>query len=51
LTRPRISFEWLHACCGCEVSLLDAGSGFLDLLGQVEIVHFPLLMDHKYAAQ
>lgn len=51
MTRPRISFEWLHACCGCEVSLLDAGNGFLELLDQVEIVHFPLLMDHKYAAQ
>lgn len=50
MTRPRISFAWLHACCGCEVSLLDAGAGFLELLQQVEIVHFPLLMDHKYQA-
>lgn len=48
MTRPRISFAWLHACCGCEVSLLDAGDDFLQLLQQVEIVHFPLLMDHKY---
>ena len=47
MTRPRISFAWLHACCGCEVSLLDAGDGFLQLLQAVEIVHFPLLMDHK----
>lgn len=50
MTRPRISFAWLHACCGCEVSLLDAGDGFWDLLQAVEIVHFPLLMDHKNQA-
>ncbi|MBM9615426.1 methyl viologen-reducing hydrogenase [Desulfobulbus rhabdoformis] len=45
---PRLSFEWLHACCGCEVSLLDAGDDFLTLVSQVEIVHCPLLLDNKY---
>ncbi|MGD9949107.1 MAG: methyl viologen-reducing hydrogenase [Desulfobulbus sp.] len=48
MNQPRLSFEWLHACCGCEVSLLDSGSQLLALLNRVEIVHFPLLMDHKY---
>ncbi|MGE4561057.1 MAG: methyl viologen-reducing hydrogenase [Desulfobulbus sp.] len=48
MTLPRLSFEWLHACCGCEVSLLDSGTALLALLDRVEIVHFPLLMDHKY---
>jgi F420-non-reducing hydrogenase small subunit len=48
LTLPRLSFSWLHACCGCEVSLLDAGGALLDLLARVEVVHFPLLVDHKY---
>ncbi len=47
--RPRLSFEWLHACSGCEISLLDSGEGLLGLLERAEIVHFPLLMDHKYA--
>lgn len=46
--RPRLSFEWLHACSGCEISLLNSGEGLLELLERVEIVHFPLLMDHKY---
>ncbi|MDD2463536.1 MAG: methyl viologen-reducing hydrogenase [Desulfobulbus sp.] len=45
---PRLSCEWLHACCGCEVSLLDAGPKLIALLSRVEVVHFPLLMDHKY---
>jgi F420-non-reducing hydrogenase small subunit len=48
LIPPRLSFEWLHACCGCEVSLLDAGTAAFDLLARVEVVHFPLLMAHKY---
>lgn len=46
--RPRLSFEWLHACSGCEISLLNSGERLLGLLDRVEIVHFPLLMDHKY---
>ncbi len=47
--KPRLSFEWLHACSGCEISLLNCGEQLLPLLEQVEIVHFPLLMDHKYS--
>nr|WP_320012137.1 methyl viologen-reducing hydrogenase [uncultured Desulfobulbus sp.] len=48
MSLARLSFEWLHACCGCEVSLLDAGEDFLALVNQVEIVHCPLLLDNKY---
>jgi len=48
LSPAKLSFEWLHACCGCEISLIDAGPKLLDLLARVEIVHFPLIMDHKY---
>jgi F420-non-reducing hydrogenase small subunit len=46
--RPRLSFEWLHACSGCEIALLNCGEQLLGLLDRVDIVHFPLLMDHKY---
>ena len=46
--RPRLSFECLHGCSGCEMALLDCGEQLLGLLDRVEIVHFPLLMDHKY---
>lgn len=48
--KPGLSFEWLHACSGCEISLLNYGESLLPLLDRVEIVHFPLLMDHKYMA-
>ena len=47
--RPRLSCEWLHACSGCEIALLNCGERLLALLERVEIVHFPLLMDHKYS--
>lgn len=47
-TRPRFSCEWLHSCSGCEISLLNCGEGLLGLFDRVRIVHFPLLMDHKY---
>ena len=46
--KPRLSFEWLHACSGCEISLLNIGDGLLDLLQRFDIVHFPLLMDSKH---
>ena len=46
--KPKLSFEWLHACSGCEMALLNYGEPLLALLDRVEIVHFPLLMDHKY---
>ena len=46
--QPTLSFEWLHACSGCEISLLNWGEQLIALLNQGEIVHFPLLMDHKY---
>ncbi len=45
--RPRLSCEWLHACSGCEIALLNLGERLLPLLERVELVHFPLVMDGK----
>ncbi|MBN1442347.1 MAG: methyl viologen-reducing hydrogenase, partial [Planctomycetes bacterium] len=47
----RIAEEWLNICGGCEVSILDIGEELLDLLPQLEFVHMPVLMDHKYHGQ
>ncbi|MGA2903967.1 MAG: hypothetical protein ABSD98_09055, partial [Candidatus Korobacteraceae bacterium] len=38
-------------CGGCEVTILDIGEPLLDVLKQVEIVHMPVLMDHKLYGQ
>jgi F420-non-reducing hydrogenase small subunit len=46
--KPKLSFEWLHACSGCEIALLNLGEQLLIVFDLVTIVHFPLLMDHKY---
>ena len=45
--RPRLSSEWLHACSGCEIALLNLGERLLPLLARVDLVHFPLVMDGK----
>ena len=50
IKRPRLSCEWLHACSGCEIALLNLGEGLLPLFDQVELVHFPLVMDNKHGA-
>ena len=47
----KVAEEWLNICGGCEVSILDIGEGLLDLLPQLEFVHMPVLMDHKYFGQ
>ncbi|CAG0901141.1 unnamed protein product, partial [Cyprideis torosa] len=46
----RVSMEWLASCSGCEIAFLDMGEDLLALLGKIEIVHAPLLMDNKYHA-
>ncbi|MBE0432639.1 methyl viologen-reducing hydrogenase [candidate division WOR-3 bacterium] len=47
----KIAEEWLATCGGCEVTILDIGDKILDLLPQLEFVHMPVLMDHKYFGQ
>lgn len=47
----RISSEWLNACSGCEISIIDMGSRLLEALAVMEFVHIPALVDHKYFGQ
>ncbi len=47
----RLAEEWFAICGGCEVTILDVGEPLLDLLSQVDIVHMPVLMDHKLFGQ
>jgi len=47
----KIASEWLNACSGCEISILDMGDRLLDVLSLVEFVHIPALIDHKYFGQ
>ena len=47
----RLAEEWFAICGGCEVTILDIGEPLLDLLEKVQIVHMPVLMDHKLYGQ
>jgi F420-non-reducing hydrogenase small subunit len=44
----RLVEEWFNICGGCEVTILDMGEALLDLLQQIQIVHMPMIMDHKH---
>jgi F420-non-reducing hydrogenase small subunit len=46
-----VASEWLNACSGCEISILNTGEALLDLLPQLNFVHIPALVDHKYYGQ
>jgi F420-non-reducing hydrogenase small subunit len=43
-----IAEEWLNSCSGCEIAILNLGEVLLDLLPELDFVHMPVLMDHKY---
>jgi F420-non-reducing hydrogenase small subunit len=47
----KVASDWLNACSGCEISIVDMGERLLTVLGLVEFVHIPVLMDHKYFGQ
>lgn len=47
----RLAEEWFAICGGCEVTVLDIGEPLIDVLKQVDIVHMPVLMDHKLYGQ
>jgi len=40
--------EWFNACAGCEMSILNTGENLVDLLSELEFIHMPFLVDHKY---
>ncbi|PIE68332.1 MAG: methyl viologen-reducing hydrogenase [Deltaproteobacteria bacterium] len=46
------ALEWLGSCSGCEIAILNIGEDLLPLLTEaLDIVHAPVLMDHKYFGQ
>ena len=47
----RVAEEWLHSCSGCEIAILNTGESLLELLEHLDIVHMPVLMDHKLSGQ
>ncbi len=47
----RVSEDWLNACSGCEISILNIGDALLDLLPKLNFVHMTALVDNKFFGQ
>ena len=46
------ALEWLGSCSGCEIAILNIGEALVPLITEhLDIVHAPVLMDHKYYGQ
>jgi F420-non-reducing hydrogenase small subunit len=45
--KPRIALYWNASCGGCEEAVLDLDEGLLDVLDRVEVVLWPVALDHK----
>jgi F420-non-reducing hydrogenase small subunit len=45
--KPRVAFYWNASCGGCEEAVVDLGDGLADLLARVDVVLWPLALDHK----
>lgn len=46
------ALEWLGSCSGCEIAILNIGEDLVPLITEaLDIVHAPVLMDHKYFGQ
>jgi len=46
------ALEWLSSCSGCEIAILNIGEDLVPLLTEhLDIVHAPVIMDHKYFGQ
>lgn len=43
------ALEWLGSCSGCEIAFLNIGEELIEIVTElIDIVHAPILMDHKY---
>jgi len=47
----RVVEDWLNACSGCEISILNIGDPLLDILPLLEFQHMTALVDHKFFGQ
>ncbi len=47
MSKLRLNTEWLCACGGCHVGIVDLHEKLLDILGAVDILHCPVLTDIK----
>jgi F420-non-reducing hydrogenase small subunit len=47
MPKPKVAFYWCASCGGCEEAVIDLAERVLDLVGQVDIVFWPVALDFK----
>jgi F420-non-reducing hydrogenase small subunit len=48
MAKLKIALYWAASCGGCEIAVLDIGDKILEVVGNAEIVFWPVAMDFKY---
>jgi F420-non-reducing hydrogenase small subunit len=52
MAKVTVAEEWLNSCSGCEIAILNIGDVLVDLLvNNLDFVHIPVILDHKYFGQ
>ncbi len=47
MSKPKVGFNWLASCGGCEEAVVDLEEAILDVVAAVDIVFWPCAMDFK----
>ncbi|MDX9753673.1 MAG: oxidoreductase [bacterium] len=47
MSKPKVGFNWLASCGGCEEAVVDLNEGILTVVEAVDIVFWPCAMDFK----
>ncbi len=47
--KPKVAFYWCASCGGCEEAIVDLNVAMLDVAAAIEIVLWPVALDHKYS--
>jgi F420-non-reducing hydrogenase small subunit len=47
MSKPKVGFNWLASCGGCEEAVVDLNEGVLTVVEAVDIVFWPCAMDFK----
>jgi F420-non-reducing hydrogenase small subunit len=48
MAKLKFGLYWAASCGGCEIAVLDINEKILDVIGQADIVFWPVAMDIKY---
>ncbi|HAA02191.1 MAG TPA: oxidoreductase [Syntrophobacteraceae bacterium] len=48
MTKPKIALTWFSSCGGCEESVLDLAEGLFELASRMDVVFWPIALDHKF---